>query len=416
VEASNAIIQIDGVPLSLGRTSVQVLHLEALHGTARLSALIISSASDRATLLLHRLAELHARLGRREFPLGSDLEDHIHIADRYWTSGFWPGALWQAAAWAGEPFRRWALAATIRRIGGEEADTHDVGFIYEQSSLAAWLALCRVPTTGAGRICSRLRASGLRAAGELLRLAESNQAAGTVPTVATSPEADTIIDSMMNITLLPWASKVTGNPAYRNVAYRHARLVASLLVRPDGSTAQAVMFDRLTGTVLRIGTHQGLSDASTWARGEGWALYGFAELAYELHSRWLLRVALRIGAYVARHIPRGAVPPWDYDAGRRAPVDVSAGAITAAGMFHLALACRSIAATCAHTTRWVTLGRELLAHVLRYSSGQPPIGLLRNQVMNERAPDCWCNGGELIYGITYALEAHALEQRFAGSS
>ncbi|HUO73069.1 MAG TPA: hypothetical protein VMU39_20040 [Solirubrobacteraceae bacterium] len=132
--------------------------------------------------------------------------------------------------------------------------------------------------------------------------AASNPHGGTIPTRPVGARADTIIDSMMNIAILPWASTVTGNPAYRRLASRHAHVVTRLLVRANGSTAQAVNFDRATGQVLSIGTHQGLSNASTWSRGEGWALYGFAQCAADLNDRGLLRVALRIAHYVASHL------------------------------------------------------------------------------------------------------------------
>jgi unsaturated chondroitin disaccharide hydrolase len=245
----------------------------------------------------------------------------------------------------------------------------------------------------------------LSAADELLALAASNPGRGTIPTNATSPEGDTIVDSMMNIAILPWASRVTGNPAYARLASHHAHVVASLLVRPDGSTAQSVNFDRVTGRVLLISTHQGLSDTSTWSRGEGWAVYGFANAAAELGDRRLLRVALSTARYVARHLPAGGIPRWDYDAPRGAPVDVSAGVITAAGLLHLAASCHSLPGVCTRPGRWVTLAHRMLAAALTRAYAQPPLGFLGSQVLNERGRGCWCDGGELIFGLSYALEA-----------
>jgi hypothetical protein len=246
----------------------------------------------------------------------------------------------------------------------------------------------------------------LAAAGELVALAATNARAGTIPTKATS--GDTIIDSVMNIGILPWASRVTGDPRSSGVALRHASVVASLLVRPDGSTAQSVNFDRATGRVLFISTHQGLSNGSTWSRGQGWAVYGFAQAASELRSAALLRVALRSAGYVARHLPAGGIPLWDYDAPAGAPVDVSAAVITAAGLLHLARACHAVPGVCVRPDRWVVLARRMLSASLGRASAQPPLGLLRDQVLNERGRGCWCDGGELIFGLTYALEAERL--------
>jgi hypothetical protein len=407
IEATNTGLAIDGRSLPVPDSTATMISFRAAAARPRVSALIISSAANHGSLLLHRLAELHARIPTGHFPVGATLSDRIMYGSTYWTNGFWAGGLWQAAA--GGPnrslFARWALTATLAHFGQERADTHDVGFMYGESSLAAWRALCRgrsgVPTD----LCARLRHSVLSAANELLALAASNPGVGTIPTNTTSPEADTIVDSMMNIAILPWASRVTGDPRYARLAAHHAHEVERLLVRADGSTSQAANFNRRTGRVLSIGTHQGLSDRSTWSRGEGWAVYGFAQTAVDLQDRGLLRVALRVARFIASHLPSGGVPRWDYAAPAGAPLDVSAGVISAAGLFHLASACRTLAGVCAtSSSRWAALGRRMLNASLQHAGQEPPLGLLRSQVLNEHGRGCWCNGGELIFGLTYGLE------------
>jgi hypothetical protein len=450
IEATSTRLAVDGrsFPFSTGGATTMTFHVT--RGRADIKALIISA--DRNSLLLHRLAELHARIPTGHFPIGADTSDQIHYGSTYWTSGFWPGALWQAAALVqpgGGLFAGWALSTTIAHFGHERFDTHDVGFMYGQSSLAAWDALChsgrahsrmtrarpararpdaesrmtRAPAdparpdaerpagpSASARLCSRLKRSVIAAADELMALAASNPGSGTIPTNSTGPDADTIIDSTMNIAILPWATRVTGNPAYARLASHHAHVVASLLVRPDGSTAQSVHFDRASGRVLLIHTHQGLSNSSTWSRGQAWAVYGFAQAASDLHDRGLLRVAERVATYVASHLPAGGIPLWDYDAPAGAPVDVSAGVITAAGLLHVAAACHAIPGVCTDPGRWVPLARRMLAAALTRASGQPPLGFLGSQVLNERGRGCWCDGGELSFGLTYALEGLRLEQ------
>jgi unsaturated chondroitin disaccharide hydrolase len=363
-------------------------------------------SSSPAALLLHRLAELHARLKPGQFPIGADRHDRLHLGKpTYWTTGFWPGALWQAAALVGQPFTRWALSATVRHFGYEREPTHDVGFMYGQSSLQAWAALCRGHATRRA-LCRRLKHSVLAAATELRALAASDPGNGLIPTNPYGPNGDTIVDSIMNVTILPWATGVTHNPLYAELARHQAKALARLLVRRDGSTAQAVNFVRATGHVLSISTHQGLSARSTWARGQAWAVYGFALVASELRSRSLLRVAERTARYVQRHLPADGVPLWDYDARPHAAVDVSAGVITAAGLFHLARACRQLPGACRTGTEdWAALGRHMLAGSLAYASSAPPLGLLLGQDLNEHAPGCWCNDAELSFGLSYALEA-----------
>jgi unsaturated chondroitin disaccharide hydrolase len=420
VELSGSGLSIDGRRYQLGTGHGTGL---SFTGRAQISALIISGAADRGALLLHRVAELHARISVGQFPVGADSADQIHLDSTYWTNGFWPGALWEAAAL--EPadglFQRWALQVTLAHFGQEHADSHDVGFMYEQSSLAAWRALgCRRRPRAP---CARLKASALAAADQLVALARSNPGAGTIPTNSQGTFADTIVDSMMNVLLLDWAGSVTGKPSYPRLASHHAHMVASLLVRADGSTSQSVHLDRATGKVLLIHTHQGLSNTSTWSRGEAWGVYGFAQSALELHDRGLLRVALRAAGYVARHLPSSAacaassvaasaalassgcgIPRWDYDAPAGDPVDVSAGVITATGLLHLAAACGSMPGVCGSTARYVALARRMLAAALTHASGVAPLGFLGDQVLNERGHGCWCNGGELSFGLTYALE------------
>jgi hypothetical protein len=377
-------------------------------GTA--THVIASARTDPLGLLLQRLAELHARVRVDQWPSYASRKDVLNL-NFGWTNGFYEGALWQAAALApeGGMFARWALASTIAHLGHETAPTHDVGFMYGESSLAAWEADCQGRPLISASTCGRLRASVLAAAGELVTLARSNPVAGTIPTDPTSPVAETIVDSMMNILILPWATQQTGEPVYAQLARHQANVIAKLLVRSDGSTYQAVHFDRTTGKVVFIGTHQGLSDSSTWARGEGWALYGFAELADELHGANYLRVALHLARFVAAHLPASGVPLWDYDAPATAPVDVSAGVITAAGLLHLADSCALLRGVCRDGARWSALAQRMLAGAFTHLSVRPPLGYLGDQVTDERTRGCPCNGVELIYGLTYALEALHLD-------
>jgi hypothetical protein len=414
VEMAGDELSIDGRSLTFpGDAQVAPFQYDLSRGHGTIHALIISRASDTAFLLFHRLAELHARVPAKQYPTGSSVDDRLYY-DPGWTSGFYAGALWEAAALepAGSMFARWALADTIEHFGMEREPTHDVGFMYGQSSLRGYEMLCGRGGgggTGSRSVCGRLRASVVSAADELVALAATNPVAGTIPTDPGSPEAETIVDSMMNIAILPWASAFTGNSAYSRLATHQATVVARVLVRKNGSTAQSANFDRATGRLISVTTHQGLSNTSTWARGEAWAVYGFAVAASELRSRAFLRVAERVAGYVSSHLPAGGVPRWDYDAPAGAPFDVSAGVITAAGLLHLVAACKQLdgASACSvPDARWTALAQRMLAAAVdRYASARPPLGLLRSQIEDERwGGGCWCNHGELIYGLSYALE------------
>lgn len=376
-------------------------------GSADLDNIIVTPASASDSLLVHRLADLQHRIPRRGFLVGADGLDRLYLNGRFWTRGFFAGALWHAAALTprSDLFREWAIARTQANFGQEWRDSHDVGMVYEQSSYAAQRRVCGARARRLRYLCERARQSSLGAAANLLSLAASNPGGGTIPTRVSTPDADTIIDSMMNLSLLWRASQVTGNPAFRRVGAQHARRTAELLVRPDGSTAQSAHTDRDTGTVLLTHSHQGLSANSTWSRGQGWAVYGFADAAYALRDPKLLAIAERTAGYVERRLPPSGVPQYDYDAPPGAPVDTSAGVITAAALFRLDEVCRRWTGTCAQPRRWSPLARRMLKASLRYVSPRLPLGFFGGQVGTYGGPYAWDDSAELVYGLSFALDA-----------
>lgn len=407
------------ISLVLGQSAARIrarttrrLDVSVGQGKAVVGPLLVTPLRDTASLLLHRVADLDARVPASSFLVGADLQDRLYFSARSWTRGFLAGALWQAGTLVPgrDQFEQAALKRTRATFGYETADTHDLGFVYENSSLAAYHRLCGRGTRLI-RTCEELRTSGLDAADRLLELAQTNLAGGTIPTSESRPSptiSDTLIDSMMNLSLLYWASDVTHDPIYRDTAATHAHRVSQLLVRPNGSTAQSVHLDRTNGRVLLIHTHQGLSASSTWARGQAWAVYGFTTSAATLRDRELLRTAERTAGWVADHLPASGVPPYDYDA-VGGPSDTSAGVIAAAGAMRLGRLCARWKGACAHPGRWLPLGRRLLQGALRHVSRTPPLGYLGQQV-GTLGSETWDDDAELIYGLRYALEAVKLSR------
>lgn len=347
--------------------------------------------------------------------MGTDARGHVHMSRAYWTGGFLAGSLWQAASLRRGPdrFGRWALARTIANFGRERADTHDLGFLYEPSSVTAYRRLCGKRRARRGRRCRALRRSGLTAARRLLALAATNRAAGTIPTHGSTPEADTIVDSLMNLPLLYWAGRQTSDRRFRRVAARHVARVRRELIRPDGSTFQSVHFDRASGRVLRRHTHQGLSASSTWARGQAWAVYGLTTSAAALRDPAVLADAERTAAWTADHLPASGVPPWDYSAGANAATDVSAGAITAAGLYRLAHLCRT--RRCAQPGRWRPLADRMLRGVLRHVSRGRRKGYLGGSAGTYGRGPRWDDDAEMVYAVYYTLEALNLRRHLRSS-
>ncbi|MBI2690981.1 MAG: glycoside hydrolase family 88 protein [Solirubrobacterales bacterium] len=388
------------------------LLLHAASATAATSG--PSAFQAEASLLKQRVAQIGSQTPAGMYPLGTGLDGELRFSEG-WTSGFWAGTLWRVADLnRSEASTANALAATIDHFGFERTQLHDLGFMYGESSVAAYTRLCR--TADAIPECKKLRASGMLATYTLTKLARTT-GLGIIPLGAKTCSdckvggAETIVDSMMNLPLLYWAARTSGNIKYRNLARKHADWVAKNLVRKDGSTFQSASYPRRSKAPKLVKhTHQGLRGSSTWSRGQAWSIYGFADAGKEFRSKAYLSVAERNANFVATHLPASGLPLWDYDAEPGAPVDVSAGVITAAGLFHLANACKAVKNGCTEAKRWPTLARKILKGSLAKIRKDAPIGYLGNQAYRIGGKDTWDDDAELILGLDYALEAIKLSR------
>jgi uncharacterized protein YyaL (SSP411 family) len=149
-----------------------------------------------------------------------------------------------------------------------------------------------------------------------------------------------IIDNMMNLELLEWASRNGGDKRLGEIAVNHANTTLQNHFRADGSSWHVIDYDLASGTVARKKTHQGYSDESAWARGQSWGLYGYTMMYRFTKDPAYLSQARKIAGFLLNHprLPSDKVPYWDYDApdipdARR---DVSAGSIMASALLELA--------------------------------------------------------------------------------
>jgi len=208
--------------------------------------------------------------------------------------------------------------------------THDLGFLFTLSACAQW------------RLTGDLQARHLaiQAAEELVKRYHPQgkhiQAWGQIDDPVESGRA--IIDTMMNLPLLFWASQQTGNPEYYWPARDHAETSLRYLLRPDGASYHTFFFDQETGEPVGPRTHQGYADDSLWARGQAWAIYGFALAAEWCSEPSFLEAAQRAAQRFMSELPSDSVPTWDLRLPGDAPHyrDSSAGAIAAGGMLRLA--------------------------------------------------------------------------------
>ncbi len=252
-----------------------------------------------------------------------------------WTTGFWPGMLWLAYELTGDETYRCRGEQHIhnfaRRIEREiDLDTHDLGFLYTLSCVAPYRL---TGDTQAQK--TALRAAELLMARYLERIGIF-QAWGTLDDPRL--RGNTIIDSLMNMPLLYWASAETGEARFAQAAHRHATLLRDHMIRPDDTTFHTFYWDVETGMPLRGSTAQGYADDSCWARGQAWAIYGFTLNYRYTADETLLDAAQRCADYFLAHLPEDHVAYWDlvFGAGSDEERDSSAAAIAVCGLQELA--------------------------------------------------------------------------------
>ena len=148
-----------------------------------------------------------------------------------------------------------------------------------------------------------------------------------------------IIDNMMNLELLFWATKATGDSSFYNIAVTHPNTTIKNHFRPDFSSYHVVEYDPNTGAVKKKRTAQGAADESAWARGQAWGLYGFTVMYRETKDKKYLEQANHIANFILDHpnLPADKIPYWDFNAPGipNALRDVSAGAVIASALLEL---------------------------------------------------------------------------------
>lgn len=268
------------------------------------------------------------------YPLRPAADGIPEGGNRGWTTGFWPGMQWLAWQLTGERrFRDAALASAAdfgRRVaGGQDLETHDLGFLYTLSCIPAWEQLGDEAARDAA-----LRAAG-HLMGRFLPAAGIIQAWGDLADPA--QRGRTIIDSLMNLPLLTWAGQQTGDPRYADAVRRHTGQLREHMLRADDSTFHTYYWDAETGQPRFGATEQGAHDDSCWARGQAWGIYGFALNYRATGDPALAEASRRCAGYFLGHLPADLVPCWDlaYPGDSGALRDSSAAAIAVCGLLEL---------------------------------------------------------------------------------
>jgi len=210
-----------------------------------------------------------------------------------------------------------------------------------------------------------------------------------------------IIDNMMNLEVLFQASKLTGNQDYIAIAKSHADKTMQNHVRADGSSFHVVEYNSTTGAVIKQRTAQGYSDSSTWARGQAWGIYGFANMHKNTKITPYIETARKMATYYLDHIPSSGLVPWDFNAPTPAPMDSSAATIAATGLLLLSQEETALGNHDA-ADRWASSAIKILNDTVNFAWAPKWQSLLSNGTINKPANN-FDTG--IIYGDYYLVES-----------
>jgi len=274
---------------------------------------------------------------RARFPRSINIDGDIHlVGKRDWTSGFYPGVLWLMYDLTTD--ESWKIEATkyTELLESEQYNdsNHDIGFKMMSSYGQAY------------------RLTGNKEYREILvqsahtLITRFNEKIGCVRSWDHHKDKwdyPVIIDNMINLELLFWASKATGDPVFSNIAVKHAETTLKNHFRDDFSCYHVVSYDTITGEVAQKQTRQGYAHESSWARGQAWALYGYTMAYRESQNQKFLSQAENVANYIFNKagLPEDYIPYWDFDAPGipNEPRDVSAAAIMASALYELSTLC-----------------------------------------------------------------------------
>lgn len=260
-----------------------------------------------------------------------------------WTNGFWPGMLWQMYHATGDEAYRAAAEGVEKRLevvlNDPEALGHDLGFMFLQSSVANYRKTGDREARRRGLLAAAELAARYNLDGKFIRAwvgprdSEQGRKMG-----GGDIRGWMIIDSMMNLPLLYWASQELDDPRYYKIAVSHAKTAQQYIVRPDGSCNHIVAFDPDTGEYLNSPGGQGYGQGSSWSRGQSWAVYGFALSYRHTQDPSFLDTAKQCAHYCIANM---AVTDWlplvDYrQPARPVKYDSTAAVITACGLLEIA--------------------------------------------------------------------------------
>ncbi|MEO2070274.1 MAG: glycoside hydrolase family 88 protein [Zunongwangia sp.] len=254
----------------------------------------------------------------------------------WWTSGFYPGTLLYLYEETGEDSLKIEAERILEDLKREESNTstHDLGF----------MMFCSFGNANRIDLKPEYQEILMNSAKSLAtRYNDTVKAIRSWDSASWNKAGEddlvVIIDNMMNLELLFWATEYSGDSTYYDIAVNHANTTMQNHFRDDYSSYHEVIYDENTGTVKKQITNQGYADESSWARGQAWGLYGYVVMYRATKDEKYLEMAKNIAEVILNepNMPEDKIPFWDFDTDK-IPNDLkdsSAAAVMASALLEL---------------------------------------------------------------------------------
>lgn len=324
-----------------------------------------------------------------------------------WTTGFWTGQIWMAFEETGEALYKEAgdiqVDSFLHRIENFiDVNNHDMGFLYSLSCVAAY----KLTGSEKGKKAALLAADHL-----ISRYREDGLFIQAWGDVGADDNYRLIIDCLLNLPLLYWATEVTGDETYGNIARNHIDTSLKVIMREDHGTYHTYYFEQGTGKPLYGETRQGYSNESVWSRGQAWGIYGTALSYMYTGNEAYKETFFKVTDYFLEHLPKDLVPYWDFhftdEDGQNAPKDSSAAAIAVCGILEMVKHLDE-----AEGRPYKEAALKILKSLMdNYAARDPKVsnGLLLHGVYAKKSPFNPCNDSNVdecnTWGDYYYMEA-----------
>lgn len=283
------------------------------------------------------LQKVYGKVGRTNMKIGANFP-HASVNGSYqleephwWTAGFWPGLLWLLYRETKDESLKETAKQCEKQLDSVITDyyklDHDIGFMWTLTSVASYKLTKDEDSKRRALLAANLLAARFNCKGNYI-CAWNSRYKGDENT------GWAIIDCLMNLPLLFWATQETGDPRFCHVAKKHGETALNHFIRKDGSVHHIVQFNPETGEKEKALGGQGFSSDSAWSRGASWAIYGLALLYRYTGESQYLHAAKGVAHFFIAHLPDDFVPYWDFRLPQGIPNyrDSSAGSIAACGL------------------------------------------------------------------------------------